>query len=440
MSEQYDLTHLHVQRKLRPKIEDAIPFLVGKVEQQNTLDFIAWLRDNKASIGWGGVHNTWDAKIKGKLICRFKFGQTEFQNKDQWNCLLSLDNIGKYEDVVLLENLQNFLWDNVIFCIYATKIERPASAPKIKYFSPWWPCNTHGCAPGTTVTICGKNFENHCSRGNHRFAWFIEPKGVELAAVKRFIGLEMQARLGVDEQVKDFKDKLKTTVKELTTNVKFQEKFTAFDPAKCKPADKTPTFSAQHPSHPEQQFIGVPQVLEVHECDGAKCLYIETAENPRNKRRGFLIAENMKLEGELAVEVKVKPINGMDNAFELWLLGDTDDNLCFALNASPNKKFSVNTVRNNEYAYAIEGSKSILNVWHYLQIQLMKDKIDMLLLDANRVSVDKRTFDTPANFSRFDIALGHSIGPRTKKEYYFKVYVESVIVADCDCQDLDEQV
>ena len=176
MSEQHDLTHLHVQRKLRPKVEEIIPLLVANDEQQNALDFVAWLRENKMSIGWGGVHNTWDAKYRGKLICRFKFGQTEFQNKDQWNCLLNLENISEYEDVILSVNLQHFLWDNVIFCIYATKIDRPASAPKIKYFSPWWPCNTHGCAPGGTLTICGKTFEGKCWGGNHRFYWFVAQK------------------------------------------------------------------------------------------------------------------------------------------------------------------------------------------------------------------------------------------------------------------------
>ena len=259
-----------------------------------------------------------------------------------------------------------------------------------------------------------------------------------MAAVKRLIDLETQARLEVDEQVKDYKDKLKINVSELTANVKFYENFTTFDTAKCKAAEKIPPYSMQHPSHPDQQFLGVPQVLEVCECDGAKCLYIETEEKPRNKRRGFLVAESIKLEGELAVEVKVKPIDGMDNAFELWLLGDTDEHLCFALNASPNKKFGVNAGRNNVYAYSIQGSESILNEWYYLHIQLKKDKINMVLLDVNRVSDDKRTFDTPAGFGSFDIALAHSIGPRTKKQYYFKSLVESVIVADCGSQDLGE--
>ena len=259
-----------------------------------------------------------------------------------------------------------------------------------------------------------------------------------MAAVKRFIALEIQARLEVGEQVKDYKDKLKTNVSELSANVKFHENFTNFNPAKCKAAEMIPQYSAQHPSHPEQKFCGVPQILDVRECDGAKCLYIETTEKPRNKRRGFLLAESIELEGELAVEVKVKPIDGMDNAFELWLLGDTDDNLCFALNASPNKKFGANTVRNNKYAYAIEGSASILNEWYYLQIQLKKDKINMAILDANRVFVDRRTFNKPAGFGKFDIAFGHSLGPRTKKEYFFKSYIESVIVADCGCQDLGD--
>jgi len=82
--------------------------------------------------------------------------------------------------------------------------------------------------------------------------------------------------------------------------------------------------------------------------------------------------------------------------------------------------------------------KFLMNAWYYLQIQLKKDKINMALLDTDRVLVDKRTFDTSAGFNRFDVALAHSLGPRTKKTYLFKSYVQSVTVADCNAQDSSE--
>ena len=202
MSEQNDLTDLHVQRKLRPKIEDVIPLLVDKNNQQTALDFVAWLRENKMSPGWGGIHGQWNSNYKGRVICKVSPG-------DQWwGCTLFLPNIEKYEDIILSENLQNFVWDNVIFCVYAPNIDRPANAPKIKHLATMgWPCMKASCA--ISVTICGKVFDYKCGNGTFRFYQFDNPNEAEIAAIKRLIQLEKQARYEIEEQTKITRNKMK---------------------------------------------------------------------------------------------------------------------------------------------------------------------------------------------------------------------------------------
>ena len=196
MSEQNDLTHLHVQRKLRPKIEDVIPLMVGDDYQQSALEFVAWLRENKMSPGWGGIHSQWDAKYKGKVICKI----LPDNNKKWWSCSLYLANIERYEDLILSENLQNFVWDNVIFCVCAP------NAPKIKHLATMGgTCMNARCA--ITVTICGKEFKYKCGNGTFRFYNFEDPNEAEIAALKRLIELEKQARYEIYEQTKVIKNK-----------------------------------------------------------------------------------------------------------------------------------------------------------------------------------------------------------------------------------------
>ena len=90
----------------------------------------------------------------------------------------------------------------------------------------------------------------------------------------------------------------------------------------------------------------------------------------------------------------------------------------------------MKAVRKNDFAHCSYNPKFTLNEWYYLYIQLNKDKINMSIFNNERISVDKRTFDTPVGFSQFSIAFAHSLGPRTKEKYFFKTCVKSVIVAD----------
>ena len=188
MSEQNDLTNLHVQRKLRPKFEDVIPIMVSEDNQQNALDFAVWLRENKMSPGWGGIHNHWNINYKGRVLC--KIGANK---RNDWWFSLYLANIERYEDIILSENLQNFIWDRVIFCVWASRMERPADAPEIKHVASMGTnCKRARCA--ITVTICGKEFQYKCGNGTFRSYGSINPNKAEIAAIKRLIQLEKQAR------------------------------------------------------------------------------------------------------------------------------------------------------------------------------------------------------------------------------------------------------
>jgi hypothetical protein len=160
-------------------------------------------------------------------------------------------------------------------------------------------------------------------------------------------------------------------------------------------------------------FNDTPQLFNViRDNEGTKCLNIETEETPRDKRRGFYVAKGIKLDGELAVEVKVKPIDGLDGVFEVWLLGDNGEMLCFKLNSTHASKFAMEAIHCNDSEFNLAASKYkpkfMMNEWYCLHIQLKKDEINMALLDADRVLVDKRTFNTSAGFDNFDIALAHS--------------------------------
>jgi len=182
-----DLTTLHVQRELKPKIEDVIPLSVDKKYQAVALEFIAWLRENKMSPAWSGVHNSWDSKCKGSTICKISLGE-------KFTITPYLTKIFEYEHLIICEHLENFVLDNIIYCCHADKYERPKDSPPVKHIGLSYPCNGWNCAPGKDIVICGKEIKNKCCNSNRRFYWFENPDTVEIEAVKKLIVFEQRAR------------------------------------------------------------------------------------------------------------------------------------------------------------------------------------------------------------------------------------------------------
>ena len=123
-----EILTLKYLKENKPKIEDVIPEILKNNVKDTALDFIVHLRKNKMSPGYTGYAKAWDAKCKGKTICKISLG-TEYKEAENangnWNVMLYLKNAEKYEDTIFEENLQNCIWDNVGLWAHATELALP---------------------------------------------------------------------------------------------------------------------------------------------------------------------------------------------------------------------------------------------------------------------------------------------------------------------------
>ena len=187
-----ELSYAQKQQKTKPKIEDLIPLYITKEKQQAALDFAAWLRYNKMSPGFSGVTDTWKASCKGNNICKIYINQA----KSIFGIDLYLNHIEKYKETVIKADLQNFVLDNILYCVQASKLEKPDDSLPMKYYgSSSYPCywNSRGCG-GKTMTILGKEIFNKCNGGNSQYYHFADPNEAEINAIKKLIELEKEAR------------------------------------------------------------------------------------------------------------------------------------------------------------------------------------------------------------------------------------------------------
>ena len=197
MPENNDITRLHVQRKIKPKIEDVIPLIVDNDKQNDALNLAVWLRENNMSPGWSGVHNAWDSKCKGRTICKISLVESGWygeNTKCSWLVTPYLENIEKYEQEIINEGIKHYVLDNVIYCVQTSRMERPNDLPKMKHYGLNFPCNIWGCAPGKTITLLGTRIENKCQNMNRRHIWFTDPDGDMLDVIKRLLELEQITR------------------------------------------------------------------------------------------------------------------------------------------------------------------------------------------------------------------------------------------------------
>ena len=148
------------------------------------------------------------------------------------------------------------------------------------------------------------------------------------------------------------KNNNKTYIQRRTTMSYFQD-FSKFDTQNCKPAE------ALH------QFRDIPQAIEVKD-DG---LYLQTTGKEHWSRWGIIIQENLQLDGEMAVEAKVKPLGNLDGMIELWLLGDNGKKVSVRLRSGyygAEKEVIASVGYDGKHSY----SKSLFNFgeWYYVQI------------------------------------------------------------------------
>ena len=176
MTEKHDITNLYVQRKMRPKVEDVVPLIVDGKNQKNALGLIAWLRKNKMAPGWSGVHNAWDAKCKGKTICKISLrsdGWAINDTKGTWHVELYLKNMKQYEDLILSEGLQDIILSRLHGCKYCLS-------------------GTKHCVGGFDRTILGKKFNGIC---NSLYPGIFDPDKAMIANIKKLLEFEQKARM-----------------------------------------------------------------------------------------------------------------------------------------------------------------------------------------------------------------------------------------------------
>jgi len=162
-----------IQRATKAKIEDVItPYFQGD-RQKNALDFAAYWHTNKMPLKWD-AWNTWKAHSKSKILCWVYLNP--FVRPAVWVVSPCLTNINAYEDTVLNEGLENFVWDNFKHCS----------------------SDCHGACRGTkSVTILGKAFNNICNEVfevNNKKIDFVSPDETAISRIKRLLELEKTAR------------------------------------------------------------------------------------------------------------------------------------------------------------------------------------------------------------------------------------------------------
>jgi len=191
MPEQKTASLYQQQKAIKPLVEDIIPEHIEGGMKNSALDFIAWLRANKMKPAWT-LTNQWKAVYKGRNICRITLSPWNEFKKVMWVVTAYLEHIKEYEDAIINEDLQNFVWDNVIYCVQKPKESFPPV--EYRYYALKSPCNTWGCAPGKTGVVCGKELTNICRNSNRQYFWFHDPDDASLNVIKRRLELEQTAR------------------------------------------------------------------------------------------------------------------------------------------------------------------------------------------------------------------------------------------------------
>ena len=114
-----DITSLPYQKIHKPKIEEVIPYKLDGDMQKIALDFAAYLKSIKVNLKWQTC-NRWSAVSKGKHICGIEMSESRLRKPEQekifWSIHLNLKNINEYENDVMSEGLQNFVWDKWKLC------------------------------------------------------------------------------------------------------------------------------------------------------------------------------------------------------------------------------------------------------------------------------------------------------------------------------------
>ena len=192
------LTIYQQQKLAKPIPDDIIPDYLGEDLIKTALGFIAWLRENKMAPKWGpSSANSWTSNYKGKPILQLHLWEqcqlgnhrdfVDMRSGSQpcWTITPKLTNMAQYSDIIINEDLQNFILNNAKSCVYS---ERNPNFGMDK--APG--CNpTKSCRPGGTITVLNKELKYNCGA----FGMLLgNPDEATLNIIQRLLELEKKAR------------------------------------------------------------------------------------------------------------------------------------------------------------------------------------------------------------------------------------------------------
>jgi hypothetical protein len=189
-------------------------------------------------------------------------------------------------------------------------------------------------------------------------------------------------------------------------------------------------------------FSGLPQTAEMREIDGNKCLYVETLESGSDKRRGFVLAQGVKIDGDAAIEVMVRPMGNLDGIAEIYLIGDNGRQISFRMRAGcfgGERELIVNALGRQH----VTPSKRqfAFDKWYYVNFIIKSDQVLMALLDSERRVIWKYTFanTNTEGFGAFDVVFAQELGQPGGGEWLMKAYigyVKAMAATDADFGDI----
>ena len=181
----------------KSKLEQLIPEYLDGDMRKTTLDFVAYMRENKMSPSYRPSLR-YKCTYKGRTICTIsllrtfanpnpysdnEFGQALMSQeniKNNWVVIPHLDYLSEYESEIE-EGMKKIIWDtkNIYFCngCWASNANFPEPRDM--------------CGPRPARSIFDREFSGLCGRG---FFWFFNPDEATIACIKRLFELEQQAR------------------------------------------------------------------------------------------------------------------------------------------------------------------------------------------------------------------------------------------------------
>jgi len=163
----------------KQRIEDILPKYFGGEMMETVMNFIAFLQQHKMKLKWG-VENGWQALYAKSTIVWVKLGV------DKWSITVCLPTINDYQDFILSEGWQDFIWNKL----------------KLRYC---WECNPNrSCLGGRSGTLLGKSFERVCAvtfplRKYYKYGHgvnlvYTNPDDAAIERIKKLLQLEQKAR------------------------------------------------------------------------------------------------------------------------------------------------------------------------------------------------------------------------------------------------------